>query len=332
MYAFFQVDMTITKSSQLSLSGICMETFYRRLRKVVIIMGATGTGKSRLAIDLAIRFDGEVINSDKIQIHTGLPIVTNKVTEEECQGIPHHLLGIIEPDSDFTVDDFRFHVLQSVELILGRGKLPIIAGGSNSYIDALVNKDPEFQLRYDCCFIWVDVEVSVLDSFVSKRVDKMVEAGFVSEVRGMFDPKADNLKGIRRAIGVAELDPYFRIETSMDIDYETKKNILKVAIEDVKENTCLLAARQRQKIMKLKNIWHRKMHQIDATEVFLEGVETNEAWERIVAGPSTMKIHRFLDEASLSSSMIAPDATLVSVRFLFQWLLQPIRVKIKPYT
>lgn len=283
------------------------------MRKVVIIMGATGTGKSRLAIDLAIRFDGEVINSDKIQIHIGLPIVTNKVTEEECQRVPHHLLGIVGPDSDFTVQDFRFHVLQSIESILGRGNVPIIAGGSNSYIDALVNGDPEFQSRYDCCFIWVDVEMSVLDRFVSKRVDKMVESGFVSEVRDIFNPNADNLKGIRRAIGVTELDQYFRIETSIDIDHEIKEKILKIAIEDIKENTRLLAVRQRQKITKLKNIWDRKMHQIDATEVFMEGVEANEAWERLVAGPSTMKVHKFLDEDSIASSMIAPDAPLLSV-------------------
>ena len=65
--------------------------------KVVVVLGATGTGKSRLAIDLATRFGAEVINSDKIQVYKGLDIVTNKVSNEECHGVPHHSLGIIDP-------------------------------------------------------------------------------------------------------------------------------------------------------------------------------------------------------------------------------------------
>ena len=70
-------------------------------------MGATGTGKSGLAIDLATRFPAEIVNSDKTQVFKGLDIATNKVTEEECKGIPHHLLGVVEPGSNFTATDFR---------------------------------------------------------------------------------------------------------------------------------------------------------------------------------------------------------------------------------
>ncbi|KAH0756745.1 hypothetical protein KY290_020238 [Solanum tuberosum] len=62
-------------------------------KKVVFVMGATGTGKSRLSIDLAIHFQGEIINSDKMQVYKGLDIITNKITDIEKQGIPHHLLG-----------------------------------------------------------------------------------------------------------------------------------------------------------------------------------------------------------------------------------------------
>jgi len=63
-------------------------------KKVVFVMGATGTGKSRLSIDLAIHFQGEIINSDKMQVYKGLDIVTNKITHTEKQGVKHHLLGI----------------------------------------------------------------------------------------------------------------------------------------------------------------------------------------------------------------------------------------------
>ncbi|KAL2230811.1 UNVERIFIED_CONTAM: Adenylate isopentenyltransferase 5, chloroplastic [Sesamum indicum] len=98
--------------------------------KVVVVLGATGTGKSSLAIDLATRFGAEVINSDKIQVYKGLDIVTNKVRNEECRSVPHHLLGIIDPDVDFTVHDFLHHALLA-DAIVQKNRLPIIAGGSN---------------------------------------------------------------------------------------------------------------------------------------------------------------------------------------------------------
>uniref|UniRef100_J3MJF2 Adenylate isopentenyltransferase n=1 Tax=Oryza brachyantha TaxID=4533 RepID=J3MJF2_ORYBR len=75
--------------------------------KAVVVMGATGTGKTRLAVDLALRFGGEVINSDKMQVYRGLDVATNKVTAEECAGVPHHLIGVAHPDEEFTAEDFR---------------------------------------------------------------------------------------------------------------------------------------------------------------------------------------------------------------------------------
>ncbi|GAU12014.1 hypothetical protein TSUD_196380 [Trifolium subterraneum] len=111
-------------------------------------MGATGTGKSKLAIDIATHFQpAEIINSDKIQAYQGLDITTNKVTDEECRGVHHHLLGTVDPNSNFTSNDFCEHATEIVDSIVGRNGLPIIAGGSNSYIEALVNHYPEFRTR-----------------------------------------------------------------------------------------------------------------------------------------------------------------------------------------
>ncbi|GAB4843466.1 Adenylate isopentenyltransferase 5, chloroplastic [Ancistrocladus abbreviatus] len=107
--------------------------------KVVSVMGATVTGKSRLSINLATHFPAEIINSDKIQVYKGLDIITNKVTADECRGIPHHLLGIADPNADFTSIDFRYHAARAIESILERDKVPIIAGGSNSFIGSLVH-------------------------------------------------------------------------------------------------------------------------------------------------------------------------------------------------
>ncbi|KAI4369611.1 hypothetical protein MLD38_018034 [Melastoma candidum] len=274
--------------------GITDDQFYRPKDKVLFVMGATGTGKSRLAIDLATHFPAEIINSDKMQVYKGLDIVTNKVTPRECRGVPHHLLGVVDPEYDFAANDFRQHTWRAIESILGRDRLPIIAGGSNSFIDALVNDDPEFRSRHDCCFLWVDVSLPVLHSFVSERVDRMVEAGLVAEVRDFYVPGANNMRGLRRAIGVSELDEYLRAESTAD--EQTKARLLEEAIGNIKENTCTLACRQLQKIHRLHEKWNWNMHQIDASEVFLRRgkEEAEEIWERQVLGPSAMIVERFL--------------------------------------
>uniref|UniRef100_A0A6N2MZL3 Adenylate isopentenyltransferase n=1 Tax=Salix viminalis TaxID=40686 RepID=A0A6N2MZL3_SALVM len=138
--AYKQVQPRVSFQGELS-----MKPFFRRKDKVVFVLGPTGTGKSRLAIDLATHFPAEVVNCDKMQVYKGLDIVTNKVTEEECRGVPHHLLGIADPDADFTSEDFKHHASLVVESIVTRDRLPIIAGGSNSYVEALANDDPENQ-------------------------------------------------------------------------------------------------------------------------------------------------------------------------------------------
>ncbi|GLU03498.1 hypothetical protein SLE2022_206940 [Rubroshorea leprosula] len=260
--------------------------------KVVVVMGATGTGKSRLSIDLATQFPVEVINSDKMQVHKGLDIATNKITQEEQNRVPHHLLGTVNPNADFTASDFCNMALMAVESILSRRQLPIIAGGSNSYIKALIDdEDFQFRSKYECCFLWVDVAMPVLHQYVSERVDRMVKNGMVNEVREFFSVNADYKQGIRKAIGVPEFDTYFRAEPFLN--EENRVRLLKKAIQEIKNNTCKLACRQLEKIHRLKNVWN--IHRLDATEAFRRGGrEADEAWNELVAGPSTEIVAQFL--------------------------------------
>ncbi|XP_049348127.1 adenylate isopentenyltransferase 5, chloroplastic-like [Solanum verrucosum] len=141
-------------------------------------MGAPGTGKSRLSVDLATDFRGEIINSDKMQVFKGLEIVTNKITHGEKQGVRHYLLGEIEPDSNFTAEDFCLKAIVYIEIFLKTQCVRNIVGGSNSYFEKLL-EDPVFMFKYKCdsCFIWIDVEQSVLNRRVDTRVDEMVSAG-----------------------------------------------------------------------------------------------------------------------------------------------------------
>lgn len=108
--------------------------------KIVVIMGATGSGKSKLAIDLASHFPVEIINADSMQVYQGLDVLTNKVPAREQKGIPHHLLGTISPNVEFTAKDFRDSAIPLIDEIWSRNRLPVIVGGTNYYIQALVSR------------------------------------------------------------------------------------------------------------------------------------------------------------------------------------------------
>ncbi|KAK1810134.1 tRNA dimethylallyltransferase, mitochondrial [Friedmanniomyces endolithicus] len=116
----------------------------RRLPRepLIAIIGATGTGKSQLAVELATRFNGEIINGDAMQLYAGLPIITNKTTLEEQKGIPHHLLGCIGlQEPTWVVGMFVKRALTVIEEIRRRGKLPILVGGTHFYTQSLLFRE-----------------------------------------------------------------------------------------------------------------------------------------------------------------------------------------------
>ncbi|KAG6038455.1 hypothetical protein E4U41_004158 [Claviceps citrina] len=109
---------------------------------LLVVLGSTGTGKSDLAVELATRFRGEIINSDAMQLYNGLPIITNKITTAEQKGITHHLLGHIplqEPPWD--VEHYKREATRVIAEIRARGNLPILVGGTQYYVDPLLFPD-----------------------------------------------------------------------------------------------------------------------------------------------------------------------------------------------
>ncbi|KAI9855293.1 MAG: hypothetical protein M1824_006220 [Vezdaea acicularis] len=106
---------------------------------LLAIIGATGTGKSRLAVELARQFNGEIINGDAMQLYSGLPIITNKIPVEERGGVRHHLLGQVGlEEGGVTVGEFVERAGRVVEEIRSRGKLPVVVGGTGYYTQALI--------------------------------------------------------------------------------------------------------------------------------------------------------------------------------------------------
>ncbi|KAI2643616.1 tRNA isopentenyltransferase [Xylaria nigripes] len=116
-----------------------MAPLKRPREPLVAIIGTTGTGKSDLAVDLAVKFDGEVINADAMQMYRGLPVITNQISVENQRGIPHHLLAHIDPlEPTWTNGLFVREARRLIEEIRGRGKLPIVVGGTHYYVHALL--------------------------------------------------------------------------------------------------------------------------------------------------------------------------------------------------
>lgn len=105
---------------------------------MVAVAGPTASGKSELALFLAGRLDGEVVNYDSVQVYRGFDIGTGKLAPGERRGIPHHLLDCLDPSEPFTAGDFRREARKALEEIRGRGRLPILAGGTGLYLRALL--------------------------------------------------------------------------------------------------------------------------------------------------------------------------------------------------
>lgn len=106
----------------------------------VAVVGPTATGKSELAVELALRLDGEVVNADAMQLYRGMDIGTAKITEAERRGVPHHLLDVLDVTELASVAAYQRHARRVIEDIIGRGRTPILVGGSGLYVQAVLDE------------------------------------------------------------------------------------------------------------------------------------------------------------------------------------------------
>ncbi|MEE3427695.1 MAG: tRNA (adenosine(37)-N6)-dimethylallyltransferase MiaA [Ruminococcus sp.] len=109
------------------------------MKKLFVIVGPTASGKTSLSIELAKIYDGEIVSADSMQIYRGMNIATAKPTEEEMQGIKHHLIGFLDADQSYSVGKYVDDAKDAVEDIISRDKFPILCGGTGLYIDSFLN-------------------------------------------------------------------------------------------------------------------------------------------------------------------------------------------------
>ena len=119
---------------------------------VYVIGGPTASGKSKLAVELAKKVNGEIISADSMQIYKEMNIGTAKVNKEEMQGVQHYLVDFVSPDERYSVSNFKKDAEKAIEEILAKGKTPIVVGGTGLYIDSLIYgiefQDEEVDLEY----------------------------------------------------------------------------------------------------------------------------------------------------------------------------------------
>jgi len=182
--------------------------------RVIVIVGPTASGKTSLSIELAKELNGEIISADSMQIYKKMTIGTAKPTEEEKQGIPHHMIDIIEPNEEFNVAMYRKMAEEKIEEILSKNKTPIIVGGTGLYIDTLVN----------------GIEFQEIDNDFKyrKQLEEQVQingADWLFEELQKIDPEAAKViekNNIRRVIRALEI---FKVtgKTKTEIDIESIK-------------------------------------------------------------------------------------------------------------
>lgn len=111
--------------------------FYLAKIPVIVLVGPTAVGKTALSVQLAKKWKGEIVSGDSVQVYKNLDIGTAKITEDEKENIPHHLLDIVPPNENYTASRFKEETLQAIEDIFIRGKQPFVVGGTGLYVQSV---------------------------------------------------------------------------------------------------------------------------------------------------------------------------------------------------
>lgn len=168
-------------------------------KTVIVIAGPTASGKTDLAINLALETDGEVVSADSMQIYRYMDIGTAKPTKEEMRGIPHHMIDIVDPGENYSVALYKRDAENCIRDILSRGKLPIVAGGTGLYINSLI-----YNIKFG---------ETVIDEEFRERMRKIAETEgpkVLHEMLEKVDPESaakihyNNVKRVIRALEVYE--------------------------------------------------------------------------------------------------------------------------------
>lgn len=203
---------------------------------LVAIMGPTASGKTALAIELALKFDGEIICADSRTIYKDMDIGTAKPTTEEQAQVSHHMIDLINPGEKYTIYQFKKEVLRLVDEIRKRGKVPFLVGGSGLYLYTVLfdydfeNKTRREELIDNCIAVGIEFDKEILRKRIKGRFQGMLDAGIVDETKELIKKYGtDNLQLRRNLYGEVqkfingEIDKNELIERAEIIDWQLAK-------------------------------------------------------------------------------------------------------------
>lgn len=202
--------------------------------KILVIVGPTASGKTGLAIELAKKFNGEVVSADSRQVYRGLDIGSAKVTPAEMDGIAHHLLDVADPKEVYTAADFKRDATKAIQDILASGKLPIICGGTFFYIDALLEKvslpevEPDAELRAELETKSTSELVTILEKIDPERAATIERRNPRRLVRAI---EIASVLGHVPEIHISPC-PYSVLVIGLTVDMEKHAELLKTRIKE----------------------------------------------------------------------------------------------------
>ena len=189
--------------------------------KVIAIAGPTASGKTKMAIELAKQIDGEIISADSRLVYKGFDIASAKPTIEEREGIPHHLIDIVEPEYDYSVADYHDDAKKAVYNVLSRGKTPIVAGGTGLYFRVLLE-------NYDLPRVEANPTLRAeLDS--REKEDLLAELKTLDKIS--YEKLLDaNKRRIVRALEVTKIlnRPFSEVSTQKEPEFEVEWKMPKI--------------------------------------------------------------------------------------------------------
>ena len=167
------------------------------LPRIVAVVGPTASGKTALAIELAKLLNGEIISCDSMQIYRGMDIGTAKPTAEEAEGIPHHMIDIVDPSESFSAADYAPLAKKATDDILTRGKLPIFCGGTGLYLDSVITANDYADIETD-----LTLRASLLEEAKKNGADALWQRLFEVDPESAAAIHKNNIKRVARALEI----------------------------------------------------------------------------------------------------------------------------------
>jgi len=256
-------------------------------QKLLTVLGPTASGKSELAVQLAEQFNGEIISADSRQVYKHLNIATGKITKDEMCGVPHHLLDVVEPTEVFSVVDFKEHADKAIQTIHANNKLPILAGGTAFYIDAVVD---------NVVLSGVPANEVLRNKLEEKTTEELIAKLEELDVKRLQEIDTNNRVRLIRSIEIATtIGKVPKVEKNPQ--YDSLKIGIKISDEQLKANIVRRTKarltngmiEEAQELFEKHNVRYERMEQLGLEYKFLshylqKKITIQELEEKIITG------------------------------------------------